>query len=118
MATQQRTVDYLLEQATHAGAVSTKPMIGEYGVYDVAAALESAEHPLDGIAAFVEGPAGATLPNTRALRRDVRDGSLALDQVADAVGIVGTVGVNDAALRQVISRCSAARQSAAWQGVR
>ena len=33
MATQQRTVDYLLEQATGAGAVSTKPMFGEYGVY-------------------------------------------------------------------------------------
>lgn len=33
MATQRRTVDYLLEQATSAGAVSTKPMFGEYGVY-------------------------------------------------------------------------------------
>ena len=33
MATQQRTVDYLLEQATRAVAVSTKPMFGEYGVY-------------------------------------------------------------------------------------
>ncbi|MFD1950302.1 TfoX/Sxy family protein [Sphingomonas arantia] len=33
MATQRRTVDYLLEQTTGAGAVSTKPMFGEYGVY-------------------------------------------------------------------------------------
>ena len=33
MATQQRTVDYLLEQASGAGVVSTKPMFGEYGVY-------------------------------------------------------------------------------------
>lgn len=33
MATQQRTVEYLLEQATSAGAVSAKPMFGEYGVY-------------------------------------------------------------------------------------
>lgn len=33
MATQQRTVDYLLEQAGRAGAVTTKPMFGEYGVY-------------------------------------------------------------------------------------
>ncbi len=33
MATQKRTVDYLLEQSTSAGAVSTKPMFGEYGVY-------------------------------------------------------------------------------------
>lgn len=33
MATQQRTVDYLLEQSTGAGEMSTKPMFGEYGVY-------------------------------------------------------------------------------------
>ena len=33
MATQQRTVDYLLEQATGAGTVSAKPMFGEYGIY-------------------------------------------------------------------------------------
>lgn len=33
MASQQRSVDYLLEQATGAGAVSAKPMFGEYGVY-------------------------------------------------------------------------------------
>ena len=33
MVTQHRTVDYLLEQATGAGAVSAKPMFGEYGVY-------------------------------------------------------------------------------------
>ena len=33
MATQQLTVDYLLEQVTGAGTVSTKPMFGEYGVY-------------------------------------------------------------------------------------
>ena len=33
MATKQRTVDYLLEQVPGTGAVSTKPMFGEYGVY-------------------------------------------------------------------------------------
>ncbi len=33
MATQQRTIDYLIEQATSAGKVSAKPMFGEYGVY-------------------------------------------------------------------------------------
>ena len=33
MATQRRTVDYLLEQAAGAGAVSARPMFGEYGVY-------------------------------------------------------------------------------------
>jgi len=33
MATQQRTIDFLLEQASGAGAVTAKPMFGEYGVY-------------------------------------------------------------------------------------
>lgn len=33
MATQRRTVDFLLEQVTGAGAVTAKPMFGEYGVY-------------------------------------------------------------------------------------
>jgi TfoX/Sxy family transcriptional regulator of competence genes len=33
MATQQRTIDNLIEQATSAGTVSAKPMFGEYGVY-------------------------------------------------------------------------------------
>jgi TfoX/Sxy family transcriptional regulator of competence genes len=33
MATQQRTIDYLIEQASSAGTVSAKPMFGEYGVY-------------------------------------------------------------------------------------
>ena len=33
MATQQRTIDLLLEPSTGAGAVTAKPMFGEYGVY-------------------------------------------------------------------------------------
>ena len=33
MATQQRTIDYLIEQVTSAGTVSAKPMFGEYGIY-------------------------------------------------------------------------------------
>lgn len=33
MATQQRTIDYLVEQASGAGTVSAKPMFGEYGLY-------------------------------------------------------------------------------------
>ena len=33
MATQQGTIDYLIEQTTGAGTVSVKPMFGEFGVY-------------------------------------------------------------------------------------
>jgi TfoX/Sxy family transcriptional regulator of competence genes len=33
MATQQRTIDYLIEQSLGAGIVSAKPMFGEFGIY-------------------------------------------------------------------------------------
>jgi TfoX/Sxy family transcriptional regulator of competence genes len=33
MATQQRTIAHLIEQATGAGSVSAEPMFGEYGLY-------------------------------------------------------------------------------------
>ena len=33
MATDRRTVDYLVDQMATAGAVTARPMFGEYGVY-------------------------------------------------------------------------------------
>jgi len=33
MATQRSTIEHLLEQAAGAGAVSARPMFGEYGLY-------------------------------------------------------------------------------------
>jgi TfoX/Sxy family transcriptional regulator of competence genes len=33
MATQHRTIEYLIKQAAGAGTVSAKPMFGEYAVY-------------------------------------------------------------------------------------
>ncbi|WP_118857949.1 TfoX/Sxy family protein [Sphingomonas mesophila] len=33
MATQQRTIGYLVEQSSSAGMVSAKPMFGEFGLY-------------------------------------------------------------------------------------
>lgn len=33
VATQKRTLDHLLEQATGTGTVSTKPMFGEYSIF-------------------------------------------------------------------------------------
>jgi len=33
MATERKTVDYLVDQMSKAGAVSARPMFGEYGVY-------------------------------------------------------------------------------------
>lgn len=33
MATDRKTVDYIVDQMAEAGAVAAKPMFGEYGVY-------------------------------------------------------------------------------------
>lgn len=33
MATERNTVDYIVDQMSKAGAVSARPMFGEYGVY-------------------------------------------------------------------------------------
>ena len=33
MATQRRTIDYLLEQSAGAGEITAKPMFGEFGLY-------------------------------------------------------------------------------------
>ena len=33
MATDRKTVDYIVDQMSKAGAVSARPMFGEYGVY-------------------------------------------------------------------------------------
>ena len=65
------------------------------------AVLKAAEHAFDGVAAFVEGLAEAAFPHSGALWRDVRDSALAFDQVADVVGVVGTVGMHDAPFGQV-----------------
>lgn len=54
----------------------------------------------DGVAALVEAAAEAAFPEPVGLWRDVRDGILTLDQVADAVAVVGAIGVDDAARRQ------------------
>lgn len=56
---------------------------------ETAGVLKPAKHALDGVAAFVQGLAKAAFPQACALERDVRDGALALDQFADAVGVVG-----------------------------
>lgn len=64
---------------------------------DAAAVVEAAEHALDGVSALVEGAAEARFPAAVGLGRNVRDGLLALDQIADAVAVIGTVGMDDAA---------------------
>ena len=84
---------------------------------EASAVFEAAEHALDGVAALVEGLAEAAFPATIPLGWDVRDGTLILDQVSDAVAIIGTVCVDDAATGRASSGCSAARQSAACPGV-
>ena len=68
---------------------------------EASAVLKAAEHALDGVAALVEGLAEAAFPAAVGFGRDVGDRALLLDEVADAVAVIGPVGVDDAARRQV-----------------
>ena len=71
---------------------------------EAAAVFEAAEHALDGVAPFVEGFAEAAFPAAVAFGRDVGDRTLFLDQVADAVAVIGAVGMDDAAPRQGVQQ--------------
>lgn len=66
--------------------------------------LQLGEEPLDEVALAVEPLAEARLPLAVALRRDVGCGALVLDQLADAVGVVGLVGQHDAARAEMIEQ--------------
>ena len=67
---------------------------------EATAVLEAAEHPLDGVAALVEGFAEAAFPAPVALGRDVGDRALLFDQVADSVAVISPVGVDETAWPQ------------------
>ena len=68
---------------------------------ETAAVFQAAEHALDGVATLVEGLveglAEAAFPGAVTLGRDVGDRALVLDQVADAVAVIGAIGVDDTA---------------------
>src|SRR5262245_38687194 len=61
--------------------------------------------PLDQIALAVEPLAEAGLPAPVALGRDVRGGTLLLNQFTDAVGIVGLVRQHDGARAKMVKQC-------------
>ena len=71
---------------------------------EASAVLEATEHALDGVTALVEGFAEAAFPGAIALGRDVGNGALLLDDVADAVAVVSAVGVDDASSWQVCQK--------------
>ena len=71
---------------------------------EASAVFQAAEHAFDGVAALVEGLAEAALPDAIALGWDVGDRALVLDQIADAVAVVGAVGVDDAAPGQSVQQ--------------
>ena len=62
---------------------------------DPAEILEAAEHALDRVAITVEVGREAALPHSGGLGRDVGCGPLALDFVADGVGVIPLVAVQD-----------------------
>ena len=66
--------------------------------------LQLGEEPLDEVTFAVEPLAEAGLPLAVALRRDVGCRAMLLDQLADAVSIVGLVGQHDSARAEMIEQ--------------
>ena len=60
---------------------------------DTAKVLQSIEHPLDGVSAFVEVRRKAVLPDARDLRRDIGRRTLRFDFLAHGVGVVSFVAM-------------------------
>ncbi len=71
---------------------------------DAAEVLETAEHPLDGVAALVERLRKAAFPAAVGFGRDVGDRALLLDEITDGVAVIGLVGEHDGARRKVIQQ--------------
>jgi hypothetical protein len=65
--------------------------------------LEKDQGPLDQVALAVEPLAEAGLPFPVALRRDVGSGTLVLDQLTDAVGVI-RLGQHDGVRAEVIEQ--------------
>ena len=78
----------------------------------------AAEHALDGVASLVKAAAEAAFPASVGLERDVENSTLPLDEVAEAVGVLGRSAWTMQRAGRSSSSASAARQSAAWPGVR
>lgn len=66
--------------------------------------LQLGEETLDQVALAVEPLAEARLPASVALRRDVGRGAPVLDQLADAVSVVGLVGQHDGARAKLVEQ--------------
>ena len=66
--------------------------------------LQLREEALDQVALAVESLAEARLPAPVALRRDIGRGTLLLDQIADAVGVIGLVGQHDGARAEMVEQ--------------
>ena len=66
--------------------------------------LELAEEPLDQIALAIEPLAEAWFPFAIGFGRNVGDRALGLDEVADAIGIIGFVREYDGALIETVEQ--------------
>src|SRR3546814_3813828 len=69
------------------------------------------EEALDQVALSVEPLAEARFQTAVALGRDVGRGTLVLDQLTDAVGVVGLVGQHDGARAEVVEQRAIGRAS-------
>jgi hypothetical protein len=71
---------------------------------DAAVVLQLGEEALDQVVVAVEALAEARLTTPVSLRRDVGRGTLALDQLPDAIRIIGLVCQHDGAWAKVVEQ--------------
>ena len=71
---------------------------------DTAEVLQLGEEPLDKIALAIEPFAEAWLPFPIGFCRDIRRGSLLLDQVTDAVSVIGFVRQHDSVGAEIVEQ--------------
>lgn len=81
-------------------------VLGEFVVTsgDAPEVLELAEEPLNEITLAIEAMAEAWFPFAIGFGRDVRHRALGLDEVADAIGIIGFVGEYDSAWIETVEQ--------------
>jgi hypothetical protein len=72
---------------------------------DAAEVLQLREEALDQVALAVETLAEAGFPAPVALARDVGRGALVLDQLADAIGVVGLIRQHDGSRDEMVEQC-------------
>lgn len=108
------------------GEIDRAEEVGGYLVVargDATEVLEVAEHAVDRFAPFVEGLGEAAFPAAVCLGRNVRNRTLALNEIANRVGVIGFIAEHDGLGHKIVQQdtgrpaigdLAAGQQKAQW----